>query len=190
VKKNAVMIVIIDNHGQFTHLIHRSLRDIGVDNKLVPNTTSISELRELDPDGVILSGGPDIERTGNCRDILLSIDVPVLGICLGHQVIARAFGGSVGPGSSGGYAEVEVEILSDEGLFKGFGNKTVMWASHADEVSEIPDCFEVTARSELCDVEAMSHVEKPIFGVQGHPEVAHTPEGERILENFIDICRS
>ncbi|WGI17294.1 GMP synthase subunit A [Methanonatronarchaeum sp. AMET-Sl] len=182
------MIVIINNHGQFTHLIHRSLRDIGIDNKLVSNTISPSELNELNPNGVILSGGPDIEKTGNSRDILLSIDVPVLGICLGHQIIAKTFGGVVKPGSSGGYAEVDVEILNNNGLFRDLGDKTVIWASHSDEVSEAPSGFKITARSKLCDVEAMAHKEKPIFGIQGHPEVAHTPEGEKILRNFLQLC--
>ncbi|OUJ18957.1 GMP synthase - Glutamine amidotransferase domain [Methanonatronarchaeum thermophilum] len=183
------MIIIVNNHGQFTHLIHRSLRDIGVENKLVPNTIPIGELLDLNPSGVILSGGPDIEKTGNCKEIIRDLDVPLLGICLGHQVIAEALGGEVVSGNSGGYAEVDVEILKKDGIFSGLGDKTVLWASHSDEVSKLPAGFEVTASSDVCDIEGMAHTKKPIYGVQGHPEVAHSPDGIQILKNFVELCR-
>ena len=103
-------IDVIDNHGQFTHLEQRALRDMGVDVDLVDNETPPEE---IDADGLVLSGGPDIDRTGNCSEYL-DLDVPVLGICLGMQFIATELDGEVGPGEYGGYADVTVDIVDDD----------------------------------------------------------------------------
>jgi len=124
-------IVVVDNHGQFTHLEHRTLRDMGVDTEIIDNTAPPAE---IDADGLVLSGGPDIDDAGNCADYL-ELDVPVLGICLGMQVIADA-----------------------------------------------------AAESDVCGVEAMSDPDRDLYGVQWHPEVAHTAEGEEVFESFKTIC--
>jgi len=178
-------IVVIDNHGQFTHLEHRALRDAGVDTEIVDNETPPEE---IDADGLVLSGGPAIERTGRC-DEYLELDVPVLGICLGMQFIAHALGGRVGEGDYGGYADVEVDILDeDDPLVGSLAPTTHVWASHADEVKELPEGFTHTATSDVCDIEAMSNVEEELYGVQWHPEVAHTEQGQEVFENFIARC--
>jgi GMP synthase (glutamine-hydrolysing) len=180
-------IVVVDNHGQFTHLEHRALRDMGVETEIVENTTAPAE---LDADGLVLSGGPDIENVGNCADYL-DLDVPVLGICLGMQVVADELGGEVGPGDYGGYADVTVEI-TDEGdpVVGSLAPETRVWASHADEVKEVPEGFVRTATSDVCGVEAMADPDRDRYGVQWHPEVAHTEEGEAVFENFREICES
>ena len=178
-------IDVIDNHGQFTHLERRALRDLGVDCDLLDNTTPPEE---IDADGLVLSGGPDMDRSGRCGEYL-DMDVPILGICLGMQLIAEELGGRVGEGDYGGYADVDVEILDDEDPLTGsLAPETRVWASHADEVKELPDGFELTARSDICGVEAMSDTERDLYGVQWHPEVAHTEEGEAVFENFLEIC--
>ncbi|OKY78562.1 MAG: GMP synthase - Glutamine amidotransferase domain [Candidatus Methanohalarchaeum thermophilum] len=182
------MIIVIDNHGQFTHLIHRSLRELEVENDLIDNETSVEDIRNVDPSGLILSGGPDINRIGKTKKYIKKIKKPILGICLGHQVIAKEFDGKIGSGKSGGYAEVKTEIISEDELFKGLGQEISVWASHADEVKEAPEDFEILARSKVCEIEAMKHSKKPIFGIQGHPEVSHTPKGKEILKNFISVC--
>jgi len=179
-------IAVVDNHGQFTHLEHRALRDMGVDVDLIDNDTPVVE---IDADGVVLSGGPSIERIGNCRTYLHELDVPILGICLGMQLIADELGGRVGGGEYGGYADVTVELLAeDDPLTGSLYPETRVWASHADEVKELPEGFELTGRSEVCGVEAMSDTERDLYGVQWHPEVAHTEEGEALFENFLSIC--
>jgi len=179
-------IDVIDNHGQFTHLERRALRDVGVDATIVDNTTPPAD---IDADGLVLSGGPDIEDTGRCGDYL-ALDIPVFGICLGMQVMARELGGSVGPGEYGGYADVTVEILDDtDPLVGSLAPETQVWASHADEVTALPDGFERTARSDVCDIEAMSDRATDRYGVQWHPEVAHTAEGAAVFENFKRICQ-
>ena len=178
-------IVVVDNHGQFTHLEHRALRDLGVDTELIDNDTPPEE---IDADGIVLSGGPDLDRTGRCGEYL-DLDVPILGICLGMQLIADELGGSVGSGDYGGYADVTVEILDEENpLLGSLAPETRVWASHADEVKELPEGFSLTARSDVCAVEAMSDTDRDRYGVQWHPEVAHTEEGEAVFENFLSIC--
>ncbi|MFB6307758.1 MAG: GMP synthase subunit A [Haloarculaceae archaeon] len=178
-------IDVIDNHGQFTHLEQRALRDMGVDVELVDNTTPPGE---IDADGLVLSGGPDIDRIGNCPEYL-DLEVPILGICLGMQIIAAELDGTVGAGEYGGYADVSVDILDDaDPLVGSLAPETRVWASHADEVKEVPTGFERTAASDVCGVEAMSDTAGHRYGVQWHPEVAHTEEGEAIFENFLAIC--
>ena len=178
-------ILVVDNHGQFTHLERRALADIGVEVEIVDNTTPPDQ---LDADGLVLSGGPDIDRAGRCGEYL-DLDVPVLGICLGMQVMADELGGRVESGEYGGYADVTVEITDPDDLVVGsLAPETRTWASHADEVVEVPPGFSRTARSDVCDVEAMSDPDRELYGVQWHPEVAHTAEGEVVFENFSALC--
>ncbi|SDX98963.1 GMP synthase subunit A [Halopenitus persicus] len=180
-------IVVIDNHGQFTHLERRALRDLGVDTELIDNDTPPAE---IDADGIVLSGGPDIDRIGRCPDYL-DLDVPVFGICLGMQIIADELGGAVGDGEYGGYADVDVDITDpDDPLVGSLAPETRVWASHADEVTELPDGFTRTASSDVCSIEAIANAETDRYGVQWHPEVAHTERGEEVFENFIAICES
>lgn len=176
---------VIDNHGQFTHLEQRALRDMGVDVELIDNETPPEA---IDADGIVLSGGPSMDRIGNCP-AYLDLEVPVFGICLGMQIIAAELGGDVASGEYGGYADVTVEITDDEDHLVGsLAPETRVWASHADEVKTVPDGFERTARSDICGVEAMSDPDRRLYGVQWHPEVAHTEEGEAVFENFLAVC--
>ena len=178
-------IHVVDNHGQFTHLEHRALRDMGVDVETIDNDTPPED---IDADGLVLSGGPDIDRIGNCPDYL-DLDIPVFGICLGMQIIAAELDGRVGEGDYGGYADVTVEILDEtDPLVGSLAPETRVWASHADEVKEVPTGFERTAKSDVCGVEAMSDADRDLYGVQWHPEVAHTEEGEEVFENFLARC--
>ena len=178
-------IVVVDNHGQFTHLEHRALRDLGVDTDLIDNDTPPEE---IDADGIVLSGGPDMDRIGH-SPAYLDLDIPVLGICLGMQLMAAELGGRVDAGDYGGYADVTVSIEDEsDPLVGSLAPETRVWASHADEVKELPDGFERTATREVCNIEAMSDTDRNRYGVQWHPEVAHTEAGEEVFENFRDIC--
>ncbi|WP_330632786.1 GMP synthase subunit A [Halocatena halophila] len=180
-----VRIDVVDNHGQFTHLEHRALRDIGVETELIDNTTPPAE---IDADGLVLSGGPDMTDTGQCT-AYLDLDIPVLGICLGMQLIADSLGGTVGTGEYGGYADVNVDIVADEDPLVGsLGPTTRVWASHADEVTALPENFTLTGTSDVCSIEAMSNTDEELYGVQWHPEVAHTEAGTELFENFRRRC--
>jgi GMP synthase (glutamine-hydrolysing) len=185
-----VKIIVINNFGQTCHLINRAVRDLDQEVELMKNTSSVDEIMKKEPDGLILSGGPALERTGNCSAYLREIDLPILGICLGHQVMAQAYGGTVRTGSAGGYAAVEIEILEENDILKGLGPVTKVWASHADEVLNLPPDFIRLARSNICEVEAMKHNEKPLYGVQWHPEVSHTERGNDLLRNFFQVCET
>ncbi len=182
-------ILVVNNYGQFCHLIHRTVRDLDMDVQLVKNTMSVDEIMAYEPHGIILSGGPDMERVGNCEQYIKGADVPVLGICLGHQLIAKAFGGEVETGAQGGYAAVTVNVIEEDDILKGLGPTIDTWASHADKVSRMPDGFVQLARSDVCEIEAMKHPDLPIYGVQWHPEVSHTQNGEELFLNFLNICK-
>jgi GMP synthase (glutamine-hydrolysing) len=180
-------IYVINNFGQFNHLIHRALRDLDIGVAMVPNSTPAQKVRE-ECRGIILGGGPTLERAGNSAEYL-DLGLPVLGICLGLHVIAMKFGGSVHPGHSGGYGPVEVEICEHDDILKGYPETVNVWASHADEVTKIPDGFVLLARSGICDREAIAMPDRHIYGIQWHPEVSHTFEGSRVFKNFDRITR-
>ena len=182
-----VQIDVVDNHGQFTHLEARALEDLGVTTTIIDNDTPPEA---IDADGLVLSGGPSIEDIGRCGDYL-DLEIPILGICLGMQAIAQQCGGTIGSGEYGGYADVTVEILDESDPLVGpLAPTTRVWASHADEVTAVPDAFVVTATSDVCAIEAMSHRTRDLYGVQWHPEVAHTAEGDTLLRQFITLCQS
>jgi len=178
-------IYVVNNYGQFNHLIHRALRDLEIEATIIPNTTPPEQVGE-ECRGIILGGGPAIERAGNCPQYL-DLGLPVLGICLGLHIIAMKFGGNVHPGRSGGYGPIEVEICESDDILNGYPSKINVWASHADEVSQIPSQFTCLARSCICNAEAVAWPEKQIYGLQWHPEVSHTFEGQRVFENFNKI---
>ncbi|UZE92645.1 MAG: GMP synthase subunit A [Methanosarcinales archaeon] len=182
-------ILVINNYGQFCHLIHRAMRDFGAKSSLVSNELRVGDILKKEPDGLVLSGGPSLERIGNCMEYVHKLDLPILGICLGHQLMAHTFGGEVRKGKYGEYAEVTVEILDENDIFKGFPSAIKTWASHADEVNVLPEDFTLLARSDVCEVEAMKHIKKPLYGVQWHPEVSHTEHGVDLLKNFLKLCR-
>jgi GMP synthase (glutamine-hydrolysing) len=189
---NMVKIIVIDNGGQWTHREWRTLKYLDVDTKILPNTASFQELIDEKVDGLVLSGGaPRIGLTGelgNCNEFLEKADFPILGICAGHQFMARFFGGKAAPSKTPEFGKVELTILKDDVIFNGVPKKSIVWESHNDEVIKIPDRFELLAESEDCKVQAMKHSEKPFYGLQFHPEVEHTEFGDRIFENFTKLC--
>lgn len=180
-------IYVVNNFGQFNHLIHRALRDLDIEAALIPNSTPSDQVAGHCR-GIILGGGPTLDRAGNCAEYL-DLGLPVLGICLGLHIIAVKFGGSVHPGKSGGYGPVDVTICEHNEILAGYPETISVWASHADEVSLIPNGFYRLAMSDICDNESIAVPEKHIYGLQWHPEVSHTFEGTRVFENFDRICR-
>lgn len=188
-----VRIYVVDNGGQWTHREWRTLRDLDVDTKIVPNTTPFKEIYAGGVDGLVLSGGaPRMglqKELGNCREYLEKADFPILGICAGHQFIAQFFGGEAKPSKIPEFGKIELTLVKEDNtLFKGVPKKSIVWESHNDEVTTLPKDFEVLGKSENCEIQAMHHKEKPFYGLQFHPEVEHTEYGELIFKNFIEIC--
>jgi len=188
-----VKIYVIDNGGQWTHREWRTLRYLDVDTKIVPNTESFENLSKDNIDGLVLSGGaPRIgldSRLGNCAEYLEKADFPVLGICAGHQFMARYFGGEVKPAVTPEFGKIELMLVKEgDLLFKGVPQKSIVWESHNDEVTLLPDDFELLAESETCKIQAIRHKKKPFYGLQFHPEVEHTEYGAQIFKNFVKLC--
>jgi GMP synthase (glutamine-hydrolysing) len=188
-----VRIYVIDNGGQWTHREWRTLRDLEVETRIVPNTTLLKELQKENIDGLVLSGGaPRIglkSNLGNCAEYLDNADVPILGICAGHQFMARHFGGKVKPSKLPEFGQVELTLcVDDDSLFIGVPKKSIVWESHNDEVTTLSKDFTKLGESENCKIQAMRHAKKQFYGLQFHPEVEHTQFGEQIFKNFIHLC--
>ena len=188
-----VKIYVIDNGGQWTHREWRTLRYLDVDTKIVSNTEPFKILSGDNIDGLVLSGGaPRIgldSKLGNCAEYLEKADFPVLGICAGHQFMARYFGGEVKPAEIPEFGKIELTLLEDDDLlFEDVPKKSIVWESHNDEVTVLPAIFEILGESENCKIQAMRHKEKTFYGLQFHPEVEHTEFGEKIFSNFVKIC--
>lgn len=186
------MIIIVDFGAQYSQLIARRVREANVYCEIVPYTYSIDKIKEKNPDGIILSGGPAsvyVENAPSISKEVFNLGVPVLGICYGGQFIAQEFGGKVNRADSREYGRVKLQILSDDKLFKGIEQDTLCWMSHTDYIERAPEDFEITASSETCPVCAMKNEEKKIYAVQFHPEVEHTEKGRDIINNFLfNVC--
>ncbi|MEM4389947.1 MAG: GMP synthase subunit A [Candidatus Micrarchaeia archaeon] len=189
------MIAIIDNGGQYTHVIWRTVRELDFEARIFPKETPFASLST--PKAFILSGGPGSAYRDEFyvnKDIILGaargiLTQPVLGICQGHQLIAHYLGGKVERGKSAEYGVQKIIVDEPDLLFKGLPSSFNAWVSHFDEVKELPPGFVSLAHSSVCKFEAMRHIERNIFGVQFHPEVWHTEGGERILDNFLSLVR-
>ena len=182
-------ILIINNKGQYNHRIFRTLKYLNIPAELVSNELKINEILNKNPIGLILGGGPSIEYAGNCETYAKDLNLPILGICLGHQIIAKTFGGKISTAPSESYAQINIDIIDKNEIFKDLPEKIDVWASHKDEVTKISDKFKILATSKICKFEAIKHKTKPLFGIQFHPEVHHTPKGEKIFENFYEFCK-
>ena len=185
-----LVIDVIDNGGQWTHREWRMLRYLGVDTQILSNRTPLSELRNID--GLILSGGAArvglTGELGNCAEYL-ELDVPILGICAGHQFMAGFYGGQSQEAPHPEFGAATIELIDGGGeLFIGTPDEQGVWESHNDEVIIVPNGFKITAVSENCAVQAMENVSKDRFGLQFHPEVNDSEYGGKIFENFVSVC--
>lgn len=187
------MILIVDFGAQYSQLIARRVREAGVYCEIVPYTYSIEQIKEKQPKGIILSGGPAsvyVENAPRITNEVFNLNVPVLGICYGGQFIAQEFGGKVNRAEFREYGRVKLQVQSDDDLFKGIGQDSLCWMSHTDYIEVAPNGFEITASSETCPVCAMKNEEKKIYAVQFHPEVEHTEKGKEIIQNFLfNVCK-
>ena len=189
-------ILILDFGSQYTQLIARRIREIGVFSELVPYDIDLDYIREFNPKGIILSGGPDtVTNTDSARvdSKVFEMNIPILGICYGMQTMSVQLGGSAKSASKHEYGFASVNVKSSSSKLLGHiikdNNKSLdVWMSHGIEVSKVPDGFDLIASSSNCAIAAIENSEKNFFGLQFHPEVTHTAKGKEILERFVDIC--
>jgi GMP synthase (glutamine-hydrolysing) len=187
-------ILIIDFGSQVTQLIARGIRELSIYSEVRNHDITIDEINKIKPRAIILSGGPCSVYEKNAPTIdkkIFSLKIPILGICYGQQLICKALGGKIAIAKEREYGKAIIEIVSPSKLLKNIKNKQV-WMSHSDRVEALPDGFEVIAKTKSAPFSAISDEKKQIYGVQFHPEVAHTLDGKAILKNFaisIAKCR-
>ena len=189
-------IAVLDFGGQYCHLIARRIRDLRVYSEILPGDAGPEELRALGDrmvlKGLILSGGPaSIYEPGapSLQPGVLELGLPVLGICYGHQLLAHVLGGEVRRGHVAEYGVAEARILRPVGVLEGLGPVERVWMSHSDRVVRLPEGFEVLAETDNCPIAAFRDPEGRIYGLQWHPEVVHTANGQKMLANFVfKVC--
>jgi len=185
-------IVIIDFGSQYAQLIARRVRENGVYGVLARPDVTPAELAELNPKGLILTGGPaGVYEPGapRCSEQLLDLDIPILGICYGMQIACWMLGAEVHPAGSREYGRASLTVAEPGPLLRNLPSVTSVWMSHGDQIRELGDDFAVLATTATCPYAAVSHRTRKFFGVQFHPEVTHTPHGNEIFVNFLyGIC--
>jgi GMP synthase (glutamine-hydrolysing) len=185
-------VVVLDYGGQYSQLIARRVREAGVFSELVPHTVPVEEIAKRDPAGLILSGGPASVSAPDAPSLdrrLLELGVPVLGICYGMQLLARDLGGRVDAAAHGEFGRTELTVTEAGKLLAGLPEEQTCWMSHRDSIVVAPPGAQALASSPASPVAAFEDTERRIYGIQFHPEVAHTPYGQDILIRFLtDIC--
>ena len=182
------MVLVLDFGGQYNQLIARRVRELNVYCEVHPYNIPIEKIKEMNPKGIIFTGGPSTvtdEDAPRCDKEIFDLGIPVLGICYGAQLMNYLLGGRVEKAPVREYGYTDVEVNSDTTLFRHVSEKTVCWMSHTIYIAEAAPGFEVTAKTSVCPVAAAQNEEKKLYCVQFHPEVSHTVEGNKMLENFL-----
>ncbi|MDW7972861.1 MAG: glutamine-hydrolyzing GMP synthase [Thermodesulfovibrio sp.] len=185
-------IVVVDFGSQYTQLIARRIRELKVYSEIIPCNAPFSEIKKRNPSGIILSGGPASVYEEGAPTIdkeIFNLGIPILGICYGMQLIAYLLGGKVSRAEEREYGKAVLHIDDSSDIFADIPSETVVWMSHADKITEIPDGFIKLAHTENSPYAAMADKKRKIYALQFHPEVVHTEKGKKILENFVfKIC--
>ena len=183
-------IAVLDFGSQYSHLISKRLRSLGVYSQIFH--PSISEKLLFESKGIVLSGGPSSVYSENIPTFnskILELDIPILGLCYGHQLIAKEFGGKIKSVGKGEFGKSILHKTADFKLWKSVTFPNQVWMSHRDSVIKCPDDFQITGVTDTGCIAAMGHLNRPIFCLQFHPEVKDSKQGEQILKNFVDLCK-
>ncbi|MFH1479472.1 MAG: glutamine-hydrolyzing GMP synthase [Candidatus Omnitrophota bacterium] len=181
-------VVILDFGSQYNQLIARRVRECNVYSVLIPYDTSIAKIKALNPKAIILTGGPSrVSRKSSpkCSGDIFRLGIPVLGICYGMQLMGHMLGGKVSRTQKREYGHADLMINNKERLFSGLNRHELVWMSHGDEVVKLPKGFTRLAHTKNSKFASIAHPKKRFYGVQFHPEVAHTPKGMKIFKNFL-----
>ena len=184
-------VLVIDFGAQYAQLIARRVREANVYSEIVPHTITAADLMLKNPLAIILSGGPSSVYEPNSPALdreILDLGIPILGICYGFQILADALGGRVDKTGKREYGSTDLALAKTGTLLANQPDEQICWMSHGDQVMQAPSGFEVLASTKTTPVAAFESDEKKIYGVQWHPEVAHTAEGTAVFEHFIEVC--
>ena len=185
-------VVVLDFGGQYNQLIARRVRECNVYCEIYSYKTDIEKIKEIQPKGIIFTGGPNsvyLEDSPAYAEEIYKLGIPILGICYGSQLMMHQLGGKVEKAPVREYGKIEVHVNTDSALFQGVSPKTICWMSHNDYISKEAPGFEISARTNDCPVAAVENKEKKLYAVQFHPEVLHTQEGTKMLSNFVyQVC--
>ena len=185
--------MVLDFGSQYSHLICRRIRDFSVYAELLPFDTSLENINKLNPKGIIFSGGPSSVYDSNAPvpdEKIFKLQVPILGICYGHQIIVNNFGGKIKRANKE-YGSSVLAVDNNSDILNGIGDSVRAWMSHGDEAENVPEGFEIIGHTESSRSAAIANKQKTIFGIQFHPEVVHTEKGTEILKNFVlKVCHA
>ena len=186
------LVLVLDFGGQYNQLIARRVRECNVYCEVHPYNLSVEKIREMNPKGIIFTGGPNSvygENSPLCDKAIFELGIPVLGICYGSQLMSHVLGGKVATAPVSEYGKTEVAVDVESKLFEGVAASTICWMSHTDYIERAPEGFKIIGHTPVCPVAAMECEEKNLYAVQFHPEVMHTQEGTKMLSNFVyNIC--
>lgn len=178
------MIVVVDFGGQYNQLIARRVREAGVYCEVVSYRNALEKVKDQ-PKGVIFTGGPNsvyVENAPTIEKEIFDLNIPILGICYGAQIMALANGGKVERAKEREYGKILLDIIKHDAVFKGIDSGQYCWMSHNDFITGLPEGFEITASTKSCPVAAMRNEEKKLYAVQFHAEVEHTPLEDKLLK--------
>ncbi len=186
------LVIVLDFGGQYNQLIARRIRECNVYCEVHPYTLGLEEIRNMNPKGIVFTGGPNsvyAEESPRYQKEIFDLGIPILGICYGSQLMAYMLGGTVKTAPVSEFGKTEVDIDRSSLLFGDVESKSVCWMSHTDYIAEAPAGFTVTATTPVCPVAAMECPERKLYATQFHPEVMHTVEGSKMLYNFVyKVC--
>ena len=189
---NKEMIIVLDFGGQYNQLIARRVRECNVYAEVHPYTLSLDKIKEMNPKGIIFTGGPNSvygEESPRYQKEIFDLGIPILGICYGSQLMAYMLGGTVETAPVSEYGRTEVDVDNSSAIFQGVKPQTICWMSHTDYISKAPEGFKIVAKTPVCPVAAMECPERKLYATQFHPEVMHTEEGQKMLSNFVyNVC--
>ena len=189
---NRELVLVLDFGGQYNQLIARRVRECNVYCEVHPYNLSVEKIKEMNPKGIIFTGGPNSvygENSPLCDKAIFELGIPILGICYGSQLMSYVLGGSVATAPVSEYGKTEVDVDVESKLFEGVAPSTICWMSHTDYIERAPEGFKIIGHTPVCPVAAMECADKHLYAVQFHPEVMHTQEGTKMLSNFVyNIC--
>jgi len=191
------VIPVVYVRGQYNHLIARRLQELGVESQLMPPSTPLAKLEAMGADALVMGGGPQSVRSldgltqelKDASNLMRETKLPMLCICVTHQLMATTFGGKTNLAEKPEFGPVIVSVDDEDTILEGLKPSFTAWESHNDEVVTVPPGFKALASSPNCTVQAIRHEKRNVFGVQFHPEVYHTPRGVDVFKNFLAAIR-